>query len=166
MIDIIGGFVYILGDNITTDDIVPSDVLTLRDTNDMAKSTLKYIDQYFVQNINRGNIIVAGENFGSGSSREEAVNVFKILGVKAIIAKSFARIYFRNLINLGIPGIQLKWEDIHFSKEDDLEISLDQGIIFNKSKNLKIQFEKLPTFLTEILEEGGILNRLKRNLKK
>jgi len=165
VIDIIEGFVYILGDDITTDDIVPSDVLTLRDTNGMAKSTLKYIDQCFVQNINRGNIIVAGENFGSGSSREEAVNVFKILGVKAIVAKSFARIYFRNLINLGIPGIQLKWEDNHFSKEDNLEISLDQGIIFNKSKKLKIQFEKLPAFLTEILEEGGILNRLKRNLK-
>jgi len=166
MIDIIEGLVYILGDDITTDDIIPSDVLTLRDTNEMAKNTLKYIDQHFVQNINKSNIIVAGENFGSGSSREEAVNVFKILGIKTIIAKSFARIYFRNLINLGIPAIQLEWEDNHFSKEDNLEISLDQGIIFNRSKKLKIQFEKLPTFLTEILEEGGILNRLKSNLKK
>jgi len=166
MIDIIEGLVYILGDDITTDDIIPSDVLTLRDTNEMAKNTLKYIDQHFVQNINKSNIIVAGENFGSGSSREEAVNVFKILGIKTIIAKSFARIYFRNLINLGIPGIQLEWEVNHFSKEDNLEISLDQGIIFNRSKKLKIQFEKLPTFLTEILEEGGILNRLKSNLKK
>ena len=164
MFDIIEGLVYTLGDDITTDDIVPSDVLTLRDTNEMAKNTLKYIDQHFVQNINKSNIIVAGENFGSGSSREEAVNVFKILGIKTIIAKSFARIYFRNLINLGIPGIQLKWENNQFSKKDTLKISLNRGIIFNKSKNLKIQFEKLPAFLRDILEEGGILNQLKKNL--
>ncbi|MFX1312301.1 MAG: 3-isopropylmalate dehydratase [Promethearchaeota archaeon] len=166
MTDIIKGFVYILGDDINTDDIVPSDVLTLRDTNEMAKNTLKNVDEKFVENINRGNIIVAGENFGTGSSREEAVYVFKILGIKAIIAKSFARIYFRNLINLGIPGIQLEWEDNFFSKGDTLEIALDKGIIFNKSKDQKIQFKKLPAFLTHILEEGGILNRLKRNLQK
>jgi len=164
MFDIIEGLVYTLGDDITTDDIVPSDVLTLRDTNEMAKNTLKYIDRHFVQNISTSNIILAGENFGSGSSREEAVNVFKILGIKAIIAKSFARIYFRNLINLGIPGIQLKWENNQFSKKDTLKISLNRGIIFNKSKNLKIQFEKLPAFLRDILEEGGILNQLKKNL--
>ncbi|MFX1572218.1 MAG: 3-isopropylmalate dehydratase [Promethearchaeota archaeon] len=114
MVDTIEGFTYILGDDITTDDIVPSDVLTIRDPNEMANNTLKYIDQQFVHNINKGNIIVAGENFGSGSSREEAVNVVKTLGIKAIIAKSFARIYFRNLINLGIPGIQVEWEDNQF----------------------------------------------------
>src|SRR4030042_6962091 len=107
MLKKIEGFVYILGDDINTDDIVPSHTLTVRDTLEMAKYTLEFIDPNFTKNIDKGNIIVAGENFGTGSSREEAVYVFKVLGIKTIIAKSFARIYFRNLINLGIPGIAI-----------------------------------------------------------
>jgi 3-isopropylmalate/(R)-2-methylmalate dehydratase small subunit len=164
--DKIDGFAYILGDDINTDDIVPSHTLTMRDTNEMAKFTLEFIDSNFAQNIFSGNIIIAGENFGSGSSREEAVNVFKILGIKAIIAKSFARIYFRNLINKGIPGITLNWDENDFSKGDTLEISLQEGIISNNTKHVKIEFTKLPEFLTEILREGGILNQLKKKLTK
>jgi len=163
-IDNIKGFAYILGDDISTDDIVPSHALTLRDSQEMARSTLEFIDPDFSKNINKGNIIIAGENFGTGSSREEAVNVLKILGVKAIIAKTFARIYFRNLINLGIPAITLNWEKSYFSKEDELEISLIKGIIFNRTKNKRFDFEKLPAFLTEILNTGGIINQLKIRL--
>ena len=164
--DKIEGFSYILGDDINTDDIVPSHTLTMRDTNEMAKFTLEFIDSNFAKNVTSGNIIIAGENFGSGSSREEAVNVFKILGIKAVIAKSFARIYFRNLINTGIPGISLNWDENDFSKGDILEISLEEGLIINKTKNVNIKFEKLPKFLTNILEEGGILNQLKKKLAK
>ena len=164
--DKIDGFAYILGDDINTDDIVPSHTLTMRDTNEMAKFTLEFIDPNFAQNVLSGNIIIAGENFGTGSSREEAVNVFKILGIKAIIAKSFARIYFRNLINKGIPGITLNWDENDFSKGDTLEISLQEGIISNTTKHVKIEFTKLPEFLTEILREGGILNQLKKKLTK
>ena len=164
MIDIIQGYVYILGDDINTDDIVPSDTLTLRDTTEMAKNTLKYIDPDFANTVVKTNIIIAGENFGTGSSREEAVNVFKILGVKAIIAKSFARIYFRNLINLGIPGIQLNWNEENFSHGDHMEITLNKGKILNKTKNFELNFERLPDFLTNILQEGGIINQLKKKL--
>ena len=164
--DKIEGFAYILGDDINTDDIVPSHTLTMRDTNEMAKFTLEFIDPNFAQNVLSGNIIIAGENFGTGSSREEAVNVFKILGIKAIIAKSFARIYFRNLINKGIPAITLNWDEKDFSKGDTLEISLQEGIISNTTKHVKIEFTKLPEFLTEILKEGGILNQLKKKLTK
>lgn len=163
--DIIKGYSYIIGDNINTDDIVPSHTLTLRDPNEMVKHTLEFIDPYFFKNINKGNIIIAGENFGTGSSREEAVNVFKILGIKAIIAKSFARIYFRNLINNGIPAITLEWDPKHFAKEDNIEISLEKGIILNKSKNLAINFKKIPEFLAVILEHGGIINQLKKKIK-
>ena len=166
MYDKIEGFVYLLGDDINTDDIVPSHTLTMRDPHEMAKCTLEFIDPNFAKNVDTGNIIVAGENFGTGSSREEAVNVFKILGIKAIIAKSFARIYFRNLINLGIPGITLNWDDTQFSKGDIIEIKLSNGIIINKTKKKKIKFIELPQFLTNILEEGGILNQLKNKLKK
>ena len=164
MLKKIEGFVYLLGDDVNTDDIVPSHTLTMRDPLEMAKFTLEFVDPNFVKNINKGNIIVAGENFGTGSSREEAVNGFKILGIKAIIAKSFARIYFRNLINLGIPGITINWSETQFSKGDGLEIDLQNGKIYNKNKSLNIKFEKLPDFLTNILEEGGIINQLKKKL--
>ncbi|MHA1291324.1 MAG: LeuD/DmdB family oxidoreductase small subunit [Promethearchaeota archaeon] len=163
---LIEGYAYILGDNINTDDIVPSHTLTIRDPSEMAKYTFEFIDPNFVKNVNNGNIIIAGENFGSGSSREEAVNVFKILGVKAIIAKSISRIYFRNLINNGIPGITLNWNDQMFSKGDNLIISLKNGTVFNKSKNKEYKFVKIPDFLTAILEAGGILNKLKNQLLK
>lgn len=158
------GFTYILGNNINTDDIVPSHTLTMRDTTEMAKYTLEFVDPNFVKNIPKGDIIIAGENFGCGSSREEAANVFKVLGIKAIIAKSFARIFFRNLINIGVPGIILNWQNVSFSKGDVIEILLQEGIIYNKSKNLRIEFEKIPEFLAQILEAGGILNQLKKKL--
>lgn len=158
----IKGKVYILGDDINTDDIVPSHTLTMRDPKEMAQCTLEFIDPEFAKNVHKGDIIVAGENFGTGSSREEAVNVFKILGIKAIIAKSFARIYYRNLLNNGIPGIVMDWDKKDFSKEDEVEISLDEGLILNKTKNLKLEFKKIPQFLAHVLEAGGILNLVKK----
>ncbi|MFX0077027.1 MAG: 3-isopropylmalate dehydratase, partial [Candidatus Hermodarchaeota archaeon] len=113
--DDIEGQIYILGDDINTDDIVPSYTLTMRDPNEIAKHTLEVIDPEFNYKATMRAIIVGGSNFGTGSSREEAVNVFKILGVKAIIAKSFSRIYFRNLINNGIAGIKCDWGEGNFS---------------------------------------------------
>jgi 3-isopropylmalate/(R)-2-methylmalate dehydratase small subunit len=138
----------------------------MRDPLEMAKYTLEYIDPLFVKNVKNADIIIAGENFGTGSSREEAVYVFKILGIKAIIAKSFARIYFRNLINSGIPGITLVFDVNSFSKGDNIEISLEEGYILNKTKHITMKFEKLPLFLTNILKEGGIINQLKNKLAK
>jgi len=164
--DVIEGSIFILGDDINTDDIIPSHTLTLRDPEEMAKYTLEFIAPEFVRNLDKYDIIVAGENFGSGSSREEAVYVFKILGIKTIIAKSFARIYFRNLINLGIPAIKIQWINEHFSKGDSLKINLSESFIYNKTKDLKFEFEKLPPFLKKILKQGGIINKLKSELKK
>ena len=162
--DLIKGYAYILGDDISTDDIVPSHTLTMRDSNDMVKHTLEFIDPYFSKNVDKGNIIIAGENFGMGSSREEAVHVFKLLGIKAVVAKSFARIYFRNLVNNGMPAINLKWEVNQFAKEDAIEISLLEGIIINKSKKIILSFEKIPEFLMDILESDGVINQLKKKL--
>lgn len=162
--DKITGVLYILGDNINTDDIVPSHSLTMRDSNEMAKHTLQYIDPKFIKKVTKNTIILAGENFGTGSSREEAVNVFKLLGIKAIVAKSFARIYYRNLINNGIPAIKLEWKEGDFSDGDSVEISLIKGEILNNTNNLEEKFSKLPSFIAKILEEGGILNQLKKSL--
>jgi 3-isopropylmalate dehydratase small subunit len=163
--ELIEGKIFILGDDISTDDVVPSHSLTIRDPEEMAKFTLEFVAPEFIKDVKDQKIIVAGENFGSGSSREEAVNVFKVLGIKAIIAKSFARIYFRNLINLGIPAIKMKWKEDYFSLKDDIQIYISQGFILNKTKNLKFEFEKLPNFLTEILEKDGIINKIKVELK-
>ncbi|MEJ2295546.1 MAG: 3-isopropylmalate dehydratase [Candidatus Lokiarchaeota archaeon] len=162
--EIIKGFTYVLGDDINTDDIVPSYTLTMRDSNEMAKHTLEFIDPDFVQKTERLNIIVAGNNFGTGSSREEAVHVFKVLGIKAIIAKSFARIYFRNLINNGIPAIEVDWKKMTFLNDDLMKIDLNNGMIENLTQNFTIEIPKLPSFLREILKEGGIINKLKKEL--
>ena len=162
----LSGFIYILGDDINTDDIVPSYTLTIRDPKEIAKHTLEMIDPQFVKEISKKSIIIAGENFGTGSSREEAVNVLKILGIKAIIAKSFARIYFRNLINQGIPAISLKWKKEDFSNGDNIEILLTQGQLLNKTKNKNITFNKLPDFIMDILIQGGILKKLSKKLTK
>lgn len=136
----------------------------MRDPNEMAKHALEVIEPDFVQKSPMRSIIVGGSNFGTGSSREEAVNVFKILGLKAIIAKSFSRIYFRNLINNGIAGIECDWGERSFSDGDQVQISIEKGIIFNKTKDLTIAFEKLPQFLEDILDSGGILNQLRKKL--
>jgi len=159
--DLIKGYAYILGDDISTDDIVPSHTLTMRDPNEMVKHTLEFIDPYFTKNVDKGDIIIAGE---MGSSREEAVHVFKLLGIKAVVAKSFARIYFRNLMNNGIPAISLNWDSNQFAKEDATEISLQNGIIVNKSKKITLNFEKIPEFLMDILENDGVINQLKKTL--
>ncbi|TXT67317.1 MAG: 3-isopropylmalate dehydratase small subunit 1 [Promethearchaeota archaeon] len=158
------GYVYIMGDNISTDDIVPSHCLTLRDSMEMAQYTCEAIEANFTQKAKNLNIIVAGDNFGCGSSREEAVNVFKVLGIKAIIANSFARIYFRNLINQGIPGITYQWDPRDFTEGDQIAIFLEKGIIQNKTNNTEFSFIQLPPFLLAILEKGGILNQLREKI--
>jgi 3-isopropylmalate/(R)-2-methylmalate dehydratase small subunit len=163
-VKIIEGFAYLLGDDINTDDIVPSHTLTMRNSDEMAKYTLEFIDPDFVKKTNKLNIIIAGDNFGTGSSREEAVNVFKVLGIKAIIAKSFARIYFRNLINNGIPPIAADWSNMSFKKGDSIKIDLNHGIIENQTQKFTLEFSKFPLFIREILKEGGIISKLKKIL--
>jgi len=157
----INGWIYLLGDDINTDEIVPSYTLTMRDPREIAEHTLKFTDPEFVNIANEKTIILAGENFGTGSSREEAVNVFKIIGIKAIIAKSFARIYFRNLINNGIAAISLDWERKYFSPKDEVEISLIKGELINKTTGKLVNFPELPDFIIDILKKGGILSQLK-----
>ena len=160
----VSGRVYILGNDINTDDIIPSHTLNLRDPVEMSKFTLEFIDPDFTNKVNERNIILAGDNFGTGSSREEAVNVFKILGIKAIIAKSFARIYFRNLVNNGIPAISLEWQENQFSNGDKITIDLLGGKIYNEAKQVSINFEKLPEFLRKILQAGGSLELIKKKI--
>jgi 3-isopropylmalate/(R)-2-methylmalate dehydratase small subunit len=137
----------------------------LRDDKKIAEHVFEIIRPEFSKKVKKGDIIVAGKNFGSGSSREEAVNTLKTLGIEIVIAESFARIYFRNLINLGIPGLKIKNVKEKFSEGDYLKISLNNGVIINETKNTTFKIDQLPQFLLEIIEAGGILNKIKQRLK-
>ena len=145
---------------------MPHQYLTLRDDSEIAQHALENINPNFAKNVKEGDIVVAGKNFGSGSSREEAVNVLKTLGIKAVIAESFARIYFRNLINLGILAIKLSDVKPKIDEGDLIKISLEDSKIVNETKGIEIEIDKIPTFLVEILEAGGILNQILNKVKK
>lgn len=143
------------GNNIDTDQIIPAQYLQLETIKDMAPYTFLH-DKNFKENFKEGFILVGDENFGCGSSREQAPAVLRECGVTAIIAKSFARIFYRNAINLGIPLIQCS-STHEFSNLDEICIDLDQGTIINLSTNQTYSFEPFPLFILDILKAGGIV---------
>lgn len=153
---ILKGRVWKFGDSISTDDITPGRFFHLRSNlPELAKHTLEDVREDFAKNVKKNDIIVAGKNFGLGSSREHAARVFKVLGVSCIIAKSFARIFFRNCINIGMPLIELKEVD-EINDGDILEIELENGIIKNQTSSESYKFLQLPTFVLNIVKHGGI----------
>ncbi len=152
------GRAWVFGDNIDTDLIVPSKYLTERDPNVMAKGTFENTRPEFAKQVQLGDIIIAGNNFGCGSSREEAPFVLQALGIRFIAARSFARIFFRNGINLGIPLVELTVPKGAIKDGDRLEADLDAGTLKNLRSGKVLKFQKLPPFLQEILDAGGALN--------
>ncbi|NVM29134.1 MAG: 3-isopropylmalate dehydratase small subunit [Candidatus Helarchaeota archaeon] len=166
MVNIIKGKVWKFGDNIDTDVIIPGRYLTIRDPAQMASHTFEPIRPDFAKTVSKGDIIIGGANFGSGSSREEAPFVLKILGIAAIVAESFARIFYRNAINLGIPLLELKQASKHFSEGDTIEITFEEGIIKNLTKNASHQGTKLPAFLMDLINAGGAIPAVKERIKQ
>ena len=155
------GRAWCFGDNISTDDIIPGRFFHLRgNIKELARHTFEDLRPDFSKSVRPGDVIVAGENFGIGSSREHAVHVLKVLGISAIIAKSFSRIFFRNAINIGIPAIVANTSGI--DEGDKLEINLNKGTVFDITKNLKISFKPIPRFLIDILEAGGLIEYVKK----
>lgn len=158
---IIKGKVHKLGNNINTDDIIAAKYLISTDPKELGKHCLENIRLDFVKKVKPGDIIVAGKNFGCGSSREHAPLAIKGCGISAVIAKSFAAIFFRNAINLGLPFLEL--DKVDKIKEGDLlEIDLSSGIIKNLSKNETYQTQGFPEFLQDIITEGGLMNYIKK----
>ncbi len=154
---VIKGHVWKFGNNIDTDVIIPGKYLRTTDMNIFASHVMEGIDPLFSQKVNKGDIIVAGKNFGCGSSREQAPLALKHVGIACIVAESFARIFFRNAINVGLPIIEARID----CKEGDLiEIDLANGII-RKDKN-NYPATKLPDFLREILADGGLVEHRKK----
>lgn len=146
-------------DHINTDEIIPARYLNTADEIELAKHAMEDIDTNFVNKVKFGDIIVAGNDFGCGSSREHAVLALRGSGVRAVIAKSFARIFFRNAINNGFLVIQSDLAD-DVDDNDDLEINVFRGQIMNLTKNREYSFNPLPNFVMEIINSGGLLKNI------
>ncbi|HEY42069.1 MAG TPA: 3-isopropylmalate dehydratase small subunit [Dehalococcoidia bacterium] len=155
------GRAFKFGDNITTDYIIPGRYAHLRSNlPELAKHLMEDIDSTFIVRVHEGDFIVAGKNFGLGSSREHAPLVIKMAGVSAIIAKSVARIFFRNAINLGLPVLLCDTDGI--GDGDKLEVDLKAGTINNLTAGSQLTFSPLPDVMLAILEEGGLLPYIKK----
>ena len=163
---IIKGKVHKLGNDINTDDIIAAKYLVSTDAGELGKHCLESIKPDFASRVSSGDIIVAGKNFGCGSSREHAPLAIKGCGISAVIAKSFAAIFFRNAINIGLPFLELERID-KINDGDSLEIDLANGIIKNLSQNQTYKTQPFPEFLQEIVEKGGLMHwiRVKREVQ-
>ena len=150
------GKAFKFGDDISTDHIIPGKYAYLRSNlPELAKHVMEDAAPKFASKVKPGDFIVGGNNFGLGSSREHAPLVIKMAGVKAILAKSVARIFFRNAINLGLPILLCNTDDINDG--DELEIELEKGIIRNMTNGKQLTFSKIPDVMLKILDEGGLL---------
>jgi 3-isopropylmalate/(R)-2-methylmalate dehydratase small subunit len=156
---VLKGKAWKFGDNISTDLICPGRYFHLRSNlSELSKHVLEDADPEFVKKMSKGDFVVGGKNFGLGSSREHAPTIIKIAGVSAVLAKSFARIFFRNAINVGLPVIECDTDKI--DEGDELEIDLSLGIIKNKTKGLELKTPALPKAMLNILNDGGLVSHI------
>jgi 3-isopropylmalate/(R)-2-methylmalate dehydratase small subunit len=159
---VLKGKVHKFGDNISTDLIAPGRFFHLRNNlPELAKHTLEDADPRFIKKVRSGDFIVAGKNFGLGSSREHAPTIIKLCGVGAILAQSFARIFFRNAINVGLPVLECETGKI--AQGDELEIDLIKGTIRNKEKRVELRFRPLPQVMLKILRDGGLVEHIRKH---
>lgn len=151
-------------DNIDTDQIIPARYLNTTDPVELARHCLEDLDKNFVAKVVKNDILVAGENFGCGSSREHAPLAIKAVGISCIIAKSFARIFYRNAINIGLPILESRQAAEKIEDKDILRINLEKGVIENLTKKEKYFAQPFPPFMQEIIKKGGLLNKIKEKL--
>ena len=153
------------GDDVNTDYIIPGKYLELVDPEEMAQHAMEGIDPGFPDKISKGDIVVGGRNFGCGSSREHAPLALKHAGVGAVVAESYARIYYRNSINIGLPALECPGITEAVSDGDALEVDVTGGVILNKSTGARLSFNPLPDFMVEVLIEGGLAPYLKKHME-
>ncbi len=155
------GKVHKYGDNVDTDVIIPARYLNTANMEELAQHCMEDIDIDFAKNVKKGDIMVAKANFGCGSSREHAPASIKASGISCVIAKSFARIFYRNAINIGLPIIECEEASEKIEAGDEVEIDFDSGVITNKTKGESYQGQSFPEFLIKIINSNGLLNSLK-----
>ena len=153
-------------DHINTDEIIPARYLNTDDEAELAKHCLEDLDPDFVKKVQPGDVIVGGEDFGCGSSREHAVWSIRGAKVQTVIAKSFARIFFRNAINGGFYVIELPGATEKINDGDELEIDYEKGVIDNKTQGKELEFKPLPDFALEIINAGGLLNHIIKRVEE
>ena len=155
------GIVHKYGDNVDTDVIIPARYLNTADHKELASHCMEDIDIDFVKKVKTGDIMVAHENFGCGSSREHAPIAIKASGISCVIAATFARIFYRNAINIGLPIIECREASEKIEAGDEVEIDFESGVITNVTKGESYQGQAFPDFLINIINKGGLLNSLK-----
>ena len=156
------GQVHKYGDNVDTDVIIPARYLNTADHKELAAHCMEDIAKDFVKKVNDGDIMVGGANFGCGSSREHAPIAIKNSGISCVIAKTFARIFFRNAINIGLAILECPEASENIENGDEVAIDFDTGIITNVTKNETYKAEPYPEFLKDIIASGGLLNSLNK----
>jgi len=160
------GKVIKFGNNIDTDVILPGKWLSLIDPKELAKHAMEGLDPKFPEKAAKGVIVVGLKNFGCGSSREQAPLALKYSGVQCVLAESFARIFYRNSINIGLPVIEVKGISEAVSEGDELSVDLEEGKIQNLTKKQTLQGTKIPPFIMEILSDGGLIENLRKRMNK
>ena len=155
-VNVLGFFKY--KDNVDTDVIIPARYLNSSDPAELALHCMEDIDKDFVKNVKKGDIIVAEKNFGCGSSREHAPIAIKAAGVSCVIAETFARIFYRNAINIGLPIIECKEASQGIEANDEVEVDFDSGIIYNKTKGTQFKGQPFPEFMQKIIAAEGLVN--------
>ncbi len=156
------GFVHKFGDNVDTDVIIPARYLNTADHKELASHCMEDIDKDFVNKVKPNDIIVANYNFGCGSSREHAPIAIKASGISCVIAKTFARIFYRNSINIGLAILECEEAADKISEGDEVAIDFDTGVITNLTKNETYQAEPFPDFIKDIINKGGLLNSIRK----
>ena len=155
------GFVHKYGDNVDTDVIIPARYLNIADKKELATHCMEDIDPDFVKNVKEGDIMVAGWNFGCGSSREHAPLAIKTSGVSCVIAKTFARIFYRNAINIGLAILECEAAADAIQAGDEVAVDFDTGVITNVTKGESYQAQPFPPFIQNIIQKGGLMKAIK-----
>ncbi|KAF5086505.1 3-isopropylmalate dehydratase small subunit [Methanobacterium aggregans] len=158
------GKVWKFGDDIDTDIIIPGRYLVLRGEAELAEHAMEGLDPEFPNKVSKGDVIVAGKNFGCGSSREHAPVALKGAGISVVIAESFARIFYRNAINVGLPLLEAKDISKKVSEGDEVDIDMDKGMLKDLNTSEEFEVKGLPDFMLEILNKGGLIPYLRENI--
>mgnify|MGYP006299331491 CR=1 FL=1 len=156
------GKAFIFGDNVDTDQIIPAEYLTTGDPVELGGHAFEKVRPTFVEEVSEGDLIVAASNFGCGSSREHAPRALMGCGIKCVIAKSFARIFYRNSINIGLPLVEA---DVEADDGDVLSVDFDEGVVVNETRGGEYNFKPLPDFLQKLIDSGGLVEYTKEKLK-
>lgn len=159
----IKGRVWRFGDNVDTDQIIPAKYLVTGDPKELGKHAFENVRPEFSKKAEEGDIIVAGRNFGCGSSREHAPRALMGVGISCVIAESFARIFYRNSINIGLPVVECT---VKASDDDIVAIDFEKGVIKNQATGMEYRFPSLPGFLFNLIDSGGLVAYVRKQLKK